>query len=658
MFTPLHRSDHNLRHFVENSSQRKRSKVDTLVDSMVRFLIKKNCCYFTKLLLPYASFSLVVSYAKANALDEKIQKVVIDCLAERSYKKLHSQLSTRISAFQRRSSSDDWIEKVLRKGVIDSHEDEWLKIAGKKGSDGKTLLHKLFTQLASSNDLSVNPIKMLFKELVSYTTQEHIKIDEKGTTEIHESVRLGELENYLSCLDNPGIVDIRDGNQNTPLHIAVQEKNIDAFSLLISKKANVGLANNEGKTPVFLVIEELEKTTNKEEKKLLLEMLETLIEKGASLDVRDKEDEPLAHYVIKNLESFCSLKKKTAPIEKNPFKRAAQEVNKRDQGTRFFAKYLLKNMDLNIQTTKYNEKENTILHIAIATRNTGLIDLLLKERGRIDLNKKNVYGDTPLHMAASKLDEETVDKLVIEGANYNIRNALKQTPLAVLENAYKALSRNSPVNKKDLEGNAPLHSAIQDINMDYFRVLIKRNADVNITNAKGKTPIFLIIDELKKNLSSEYGKIERGGLVDMEEILLKKGSLVFSKSESGEKERKLLVKMAEILLKKGGLVLSKDEKGNNILHTAIEIGNADLIDLLLKKRPQIDLKEKNLNGDTALHIAASKGDKETVKKLLKKGASHNIVNLRGKTALQVAKRLAIAPLTASVRKEGTFSAIV
>ena len=93
----------------------------------------------------------------------------------------------------------------------------------------------------------------------------------------------------------------------------------------------------------------------------------------------------------------------------------------------------------------------------------------------------------------------------------------------------------------------------------------------------------------------------------------------------------------------------KDSNGNNVLHIAVEEGDAEIVDLLTTPlsydawtdwfyafiyAPTLpNINEKNNDGDTPLHGTVNNNKKELTKLLLKKDANVNIVNKENLSAL-------------------------
>ena len=81
-------------------------------------------------------------------------------------------------------------------------------------------------------------------------------------------------------------------------------------------------------------------------------------------------------------------------------------------------------------------------------------------------------------------------------------------------------------------------------------------------------------------------------------------------------------------------VNAKDNRGRTpLMKSFVELG-PDMTCILLSIGA--DVKVQDINGDTALHIAASR-DAEIVELLLKFGSDKNIKNKRGQLAIDVAK---------------------
>ncbi|MCJ7636383.1 MAG: ankyrin repeat domain-containing protein, partial [Nitrososphaeraceae archaeon] len=67
------------------------------------------------------------------------------------------------------------------------------------------------------------------------------------------------------------------------------------------------------------------------------------------------------------------------------------------------------NIDVN-DSTLVDESKNTLLHLAVATKNTSLAKHLIGKKST--LNKKNSFGETPMQIALKNQDEGMVKILL------------------------------------------------------------------------------------------------------------------------------------------------------------------------------------------------------------------------------------------------------
>lgn len=87
----------------------------------------------------------------------------------------------------------------------------------------------------------------------------------------------------------------------------------------------------------------------------------------------------------------------------------------------------------------------------------------------------------------------------------------------------------------------------------------------------------------------------------------------------------------------------KERKGNTALHLAAIKGNIECMQLLLEAGANINVKN-DITGDTALHTAIRRSQRKAVELLLSFGADSTIFNLNGETPLYLAAKLASSEL--------------
>ena len=94
--------------------------------------------------------------------------------------------------------------------------------------------------------------------------------------------------------------------------------------------------------------------------------------------------------------------------------------------------------------------------------------------------------------------------------------------------------------------------------------------------------------------------------------------------------------LAIFLLEQGSDPTFKDKIGRNSLHTAVHIGNLEIVKYLLDKGASVNAK--NISGATALMISVENGDTRTLKLLLENGADIKQKNRIGQSAIDIANK--------------------
>lgn len=208
--------------------------------------------------------------------------------------------------------------------------------------------------------------------------------------------------------------------------------NAKVKELLAQDKSVLNERNNNGYTPLTYAV------TN-----INLEIVKTLVDNKADLNAQNSEGQTAAYLAATLL------------------------------GNDEITQYLLNNgADVNIPES---QRGNTIMHfVASVDPNhvggenalSNIINHLVTECGA-DINKKNLDGNTPLLIAASKKKFATVDALIQNGADQNIQNS---------------------------DGRSFAHYAAPDLNIKYSKKLSKEGADLSLKDKDGKTAADVAFD--------------------------------------------------------------------------------------------------------------------------------------------------------------------
>jgi len=112
-----------------------------------------------------------------------------------------------------------------------------------------------------------------------------------------------------------------------------------------------------------------------------------------------------------------------------------------------------------------------------------------------NVNARDMYGKTPLHVAAFRGRANVVRLLLEHGADVNARDKVDQTPLhsaaggGLIDVVSILLEHGADVNARNEFGETPLHSAAALGYADIARLLLERGADPDIRDKDGKTPL-------------------------------------------------------------------------------------------------------------------------------------------------------------------------
>ncbi|CAG0903091.1 unnamed protein product, partial [Cyprideis torosa] len=377
-------------------------------------------------------------------------------------------------------------------------------------------------------------------------------------------------------------VDVKDSDGCTPLLHATQNGRHSVVDALIANGAEPNIANHYGTSPLH--------------RAKLAETAELLIAKGAKVDAKNEDNEtPLFSATMGNRPSVVEV-------------------------------LIAHGADPNIN----NEFKSTPLHQA---RSAGAAELLIQKGAEV--NTKNTFGETPLFFATWGNRHSVVEVLLAHGADPNIANHYGTSPLHQARSAGTAellIAKRAEVNAQDERGKTPLfvatdwnrHSVVEvllangaDPNIaseversplhqaesaETAELLIQKGAEVNAKDRRGKTPLFVAIENNRHSVV---------------EVLLANGAdpNIASEDERSPLHQAESAETAELLIQKGAEVNAQDERGKTPLFVATDWNRHSVVEVLLANGADPNIASEDER--SPLHQAVSA---ETAELLIQKGA--------------------------------------
>lgn len=441
----------------------------------------------------------------------------------------------------------------------------------------------------------------------------------------------------------PGVAEW--GDERTPLHLAVEQRNKQIVELLIFHGADLNARKHLGDTALHVAVEGKENG----------EIVELLLSRGANVNALGYlELTPL--HLVATKEMAAILIAHGADVNANlgggatPLHHAAMRGNVE-----------IMRMLISKGANIHNRQKSgmTVLGRAVYGGHKAAVELLIAKG--VDVNSKDENLLTPLHWAAMGGRKDIVELLVANGADifattYGERDtplqlakknknddaaqflSTKATEVSIAANARQAEIRKSlfdaihkgdvavvrnllasgvAINLTSLYGSTPLHAAAESGNIAMVSMLLMHGADINAIDNRGETPLHRV---------TILGKIH------LIKTLLANKANIDAKSDDGDTPlhdalsfNKL--EIAGLLIENGADVNVQEINGKTPLHSAVFRGGRDMVERLLDRNA--DVNKKDIKESTPLHEAVSGLRKDVAELLLVKGADIDAVSERG-----------------------------
>lgn len=257
-------------------------------------------------------------------------------------------------------------------------------------------------------------------------------------------------------------------------------------------------------------------------------IVETLIKKGAKIDITNKNDESI---IIISIEySYFEVLELLLATNKDTIGISIIDMKDRNMRTPLHYAIEIQNIKAIKLLLQYGSNTNTAdkngynsLHMAVKSRSFEICEIIIDNIA--DINSRYNTGETSLHIACN-LQLIDIAKLLIKNKiNVNIQDHSHEiTPLhySIFVNNKELiallLKNGAHPNAQDIYGNTPFHYTIIENNFEVFMIMTQSNItkhiiNMNVWNIDGEIPLHLVF----KN-NSEY-------MHDYLQIMLEKSNL-------------------------------------------------------------------------------------------------------------------------------------
>jgi ankyrin repeat protein len=477
-----------------------------------------------------------------------------------------------VTPFDLASKSDDNIINLLFTPVTINHRD----------AAGNTMLHSAVKNLSST-------------ELIGRILDQRVIIDSRnrdGDTALHIAVRMNQRENgeflisrgasiysvnssgesplYIAFNSSGGLrewiinsatIIAKDGLGNNMLHYAAQWNLSGVIPVIIRNGVSIEEANATGETPLFFAIKTDSPPT-----------IRTLIENNANLNARDTQGNSVLHAAVR----WNAVNSTTLLVSLDT------DINVHSlTGNTPLHDAVVLGMD-QIETILINSKANlevrnidgnTPLMEAVRSGNNSSAEKLL--RSGADSATRNIRGDTPLHLAVGMERYDLVSLLLGRGTSIHARNTRNRTPfqisLSISPRMASALLTRDRIAASDDMGNSALHIALQErAAEDYLRSIISQGARLNVVDNNGKTPLRLAVDF---------------DILESAKIIADSGADPFIAAVDNKTPAEISFSKGEECIRalfSGRAINARDSSENTILHYAARYGTPQAISLLFE----------------------------------------------------------------------------
>jgi ankyrin repeat protein len=332
------------------------------------------------------------------------------------------------------------------------------------------------------------------------------QVDTFGNTPLIWAVRCHDEQIVQHLVSSGADVNFRNEYGNSPLMVALIHKNQalnnTIVNFLVAKGAAVNLVNKSCNTPL------IEAICNHR-----TDVVQQLVTAGADVNFADdKQNTPLHWSIFKNrLRVLRDLIQKGANVNiqnchgLSPF-HLAFKMNHSP-----IVSELIKN-GADIKVLVNRQDQATALHEAARFEDPSMVNALMSSPDFASLvHEEDVFGNTPLYLAAAYGRTAAFTNFLTAGADINRATPRGKTPLLVaVESSDQAmvnlcLTHGAEVDVVDrATGCSPLMTAVSNGQAEIVKLLLAKAPNINLQNRLGQTALSIATNRAKniaRNLS-------------------------------------------------------------------------------------------------------------------------------------------------------------
>ncbi|KAJ1548190.1 Ankyrin repeat domain-containing protein 61, partial [Cladochytrium tenue] len=453
-----------------------------------------------------------------------------------------------------------------------------------------------------------------------------------GCTPIFAASFHGHSEVVEALIELGGSVDSA-GPSGTPIHAAIEGRQLGILKMLLNRSKNVDNVDAVGRTPLWIASQAG-----------LLPVVDLLLDHGAVIDKpSDEGTRPLwAAIVNDHPDIACRLVERDAdvmaPLPSGALGNKSASENSlggnkslgftplHGAAHRNHARLAHALLERGADPTLEDDTQHSPLHLAAMMGNAAVVDVILWHRPDLINSSSTTLRRTPLFLAALWNSIEVARLLIDYNADVEaisdprtiqataLRAAVQGNHAAMVE-LLLTRGRANP-NATAADGSMCLHVAISNFNIRIASLLISSGADVNARLASGgESPLHLATRKRKRPGAATTT-----------------GPAAEPVATGAAPDNLTLIRL--LLAANAAINVHEERAGLTPLHLAARDGDLPAVTLLVSYGA--DVEALTHSGFTAVSVAALNGRVDVVRELLQAGASPFAISFEGVSAMHAA----------------------